>query len=150
MRRHKTITLLCLLNTIALQLAFVLSAYTMALAIGMKGPATLYFMCVPLGYLIAAIPIAPPQAFGIMEWAFIQFFTPGGINTASQAVTFALATRVIQLVWALPGVLVPLLGAHLPTQAEREEMEQPEPVSPELGASAADLVAPSGATPAAQ
>lgn len=42
----------------------------------------------------------------------------------SAAVTFALANRLTQFVWALPGVLVPLLGAHLPSQEELRELEE--------------------------
>jgi hypothetical protein len=42
-------------------------------------------------------------------------------------VAFALANRLTQLVWAVPGVLVPLLGAHLPSQAELKALEEPEP-----------------------
>lgn len=125
-RRHKVLVGLSLLNTIALQLLFVLSAYAMAIALGMQGPPALFLMSVPIGYLIAAFPITPPQAFGVMEFAFVQFFTPGG-NTVSQAVTFALATRVIQLIWALPGLLVPLLGLHVPRKSELEELEHDEP-----------------------
>jgi ADP-ribose pyrophosphatase YjhB (NUDIX family) len=44
--------------------------------------------------------------------------------------------RLIQLFWALPGVLVPLLGAHLPSQAEREAMETPDVELPPHGESA--------------
>ncbi len=77
----------------------------------------------PIGFLISAIPIAPPQGFGVMESFFVLFFVKNGLSTASQAVTFALALRLIQLIWALPGVLVPLLGAHLPSKTELAQME---------------------------
>lgn len=109
--------------TVALQLLVVISALAMARALGMRGGFELYFICVPIGFLIAAVPIAPPQAFGVMEWAYVMFFAHHGLNSGAAAVTFALANRLIQLVWALPGVLVPLLGAHLPTQAELESLE---------------------------
>ncbi len=126
MRRHKTLVILSLLNTIVLQLIVVIAAYVMAQALGMKGDFTLFFIFVPLGFLIGAVPISPPQAAGVMEAAYIKFFCWGNLNHASAAVAFALANRLTQLVWALPGVLIPLLGAHLPSHAELQALEQPE------------------------
>lgn len=120
--------------TVGLQLLVVVSAYVMALALGMRGSFELYFICVPIGFLIAAIPIAPPQAFGVMEWAYVMFFAHDGLNSGAVAVTFALANRLVQLVWALPGVLVPLLGAHVPSQAELSSLEEPEPEAEAAGA----------------
>lgn len=124
MRRHKTLLVLSLLITILLQLLVVVSAYVMSLALDMKGGWLLYFICVPIGFLIAAIPISPPQALGVMEYFYIKFFTPNELNTVSQAFAFALAVRLIQLVWALPGVLVLLLGIRLPKHAELERFEE--------------------------
>lgn len=124
MRQHKTQVIASLVNTFVLQALVVWSAWVMSLALGMQGGALLYFICVPIGFLIAAVPISPPQAFGVMEYAYIQFFTHDGLNDVSQAFAFALAVRITQLVWALPGVLVPLLGAHLPRRDELEALQQ--------------------------
>lgn len=126
MRQHKVLVALALLITVALQLLVVISAYEMSRALHMEGSFALYFICVPIGFLIAAVPISPPQAFGVMEAAYVQFFAAGGLNPASVAVVFALANRLIQLVWALPGVLVPLLGAHRPSRRALEEIVEPE------------------------
>jgi len=123
MRKHYNLVTFSLAITIALQLLVVISSYVMSRALHMNGGFELYFICVPIGFLIAAIPISPPQAFGVMEYAYLLFFTPGGLNAKSAAVAFALANRLIQLVWALPGVLVPLLGAHLPSKTELTALE---------------------------
>jgi len=123
MRQHKGLVLLSLANTLVLQLIVVVAAYVMSQALHMKGHFTIYFIFVPIGFLIAAIPISPPNAAGVMEAAYVQFFTLGGLNPASAAVAFALANRLTQLVWAVPGILVPLLGAHLPSAAELKELE---------------------------
>lgn len=123
MRSHKTLVGASIVNTIILQAFVVVSAFVMARSLGMRGQPELYFVCVPIGFLIAAIPISPPQAFGVMEWAYVLCFTRDGLNTPSQAVAFALALRLTQLVWALPGVLVPLLGAHLPRANELRDFE---------------------------
>jgi len=145
MRQRKGLVLLSLLATISLQLLVVVSAYVMSLALGMRGGFALYFVCVPIGFLIAAVPIAPPQAIGVMEWAYIIFFAHGGLNPKSAAFAFALANRVIQLVWSLPGVLVPLLGLHLPSQRELAELER----SAEAAREADDTGGESSAVPLA-
>ena len=148
MRTHKWLVFISLANTIVLQLIVVVAAHVMALALHMKGHFSLYYMCVPLGFLVGAIPLTP-QAFGIMEGVYLVFFTSGGLNPASTAFAFALANRLTQLVWAIPGVLVPLLGAHLPSQSELAELSQnslnhgadnPNPPGPP--ASAAEEAAP--------
>ena len=142
MRQHKTLVAMSFVNTLVLQGFVVVAAYVMSQALGMKGHITLYFVFVPIGFLIAAIPISPPNAAGVMEAAYVQFFAVGGLNPASAAVAFALANRLTQLVWALPGVLVPLLGAHLPSHAELKELEEakqePESEKPSDAADAED------------
>jgi len=127
MRRHKTLVIMSLLNTLVLQLTVVVAAYVMSRALGMHGHFSLYFICVPIGFLIGAVPITPPQAFGVMEGAYLIFFSSNGLNPSSAAVAFALANRLTQLAWALPGVLVPLFGAHVPNKAELEELEHFDP-----------------------
>ena len=64
-----------------------------------------------------------------MESAYLLFFASAkyAYATNQQAFALALAVRLIALVWALPGVLVPLLGAHLPSKDELAEMEAAEP-----------------------
>jgi uncharacterized protein (TIRG00374 family) len=131
MRQHKLLVGLSLLMTFALQAVVMVSAAIMAWALRMQGEMSYYFIYVSIGFLIAAIPISPPQAFGVMEYFYVLFFAQGELNNdASQAVALALAIRLIQLVWALPGILVPLLGAHLPRKAELERLEAEAAASP--------------------
>jgi uncharacterized protein (TIRG00374 family) len=126
MQQHKSLVLASLLNTLVLQLFVVLAACQMAQALNMQGHFALFFIFVPLGFVLGALPFLPPMAFGVMEAAYVQFFCWGGLNPGSAAVAFALANRLTQLVWAVPGVLVPLLGAHLPSHAELRALEQPD------------------------
>ncbi len=109
--------------SLVLQAVVVLSAFVLARALHMHGDLLTYFVYVAIGFLIAAIP-SSPQAIGVMEAAYVHFFTQSGLNTASQAVALALGVRLVQLVWALPGVLVPIFGAHLPSKAELAALEQ--------------------------
>ena len=127
MRRHKWLVFISLLNTLVLQLICVVAAHVMARALHMQGHYSLYYMCVPLGFLIGAFPFTPPQAFGVMEGAYIIFFSTNGLNPTSSAVAFALANRLTQLIWSIPGVLVPMLGAHLPSQTELAELSHNSP-----------------------
>lgn len=124
MRKHKALVAASLGLTAVLQFLVMVSAFAMARALNMRGDFTLYLVYVPVVFLIAAVPIAPPQGVGILEFFCVQFFAAGRLNSDSQAFVFALAIRLIQLVWALPGILVPLLGAHLPTQIELASLER--------------------------
>jgi len=126
MRQHKLKLVGAIIVTLVLQSIVLVSAAVMAWALGMSGSLVYYFIYVAIGFLVAAIPISP-QAIGFMEAAYVGFFTRGGLNTASQAVALALAVRLIQLVWAIPGVLVPLLGAHLPRTKDLEALEGRDP-----------------------
>jgi uncharacterized protein (TIRG00374 family) len=122
MREHKLLVTLSLAITLVLQCFVLASAAVMAWALHMNGTFTYFFVYVAIGFLIAALPTAP-QGLGVVESAYVLFFTYGGQNTASQAVALALLVRLIQLVWAVPGVLVPLLGAHVPNRSELEKLE---------------------------
>jgi glycosyltransferase 2 family protein len=147
LRRHKGHAVVSLLLTLLLQIIVMISAAVMGWALGMHAPpgsplAQLWYFVIyiAIGFLIAAIPITPPQGIGVMEAAYVKFFMRGGLNTASQAVALALAVRLIQLVWALPGVLVPLLGAHLPRKDELEAVEHgDEPPEPGSGVRNPDI-----------
>jgi hypothetical protein len=129
--------------TLVLQSVALVSHVLMAYAIGLVGTFAHFFIFIAIGFVIAAIPISPPQAFGVMEWAYVQFFARGElalVNDASSAVALALAVRVTQLLWALPGVLVPLLGAHLPRRDELEELESADGNAPDAPYAAAKRV----------
>lgn len=126
MGRHPVRVVGCIGLTLLLQIAVFVSGFVMARALGMDGDLTHYLVFLPIGFMIASIPITP-QGLGVMETAFIQFFTgPAFNNDASQALALALALRITQLLWSLPGGLVPLFGAHVPRGAELEAFEHSE------------------------
>lgn len=139
MRQHKRRVIWALVLSVVLQSVVMTSAAVMAWALGMEGELSFYFVYISVGFLIAAVPITP-QAIGVMEAFYVEVFTRAGLATASQAVTLALAVRLIQFTWALPGVLVPLLGAHLPSKAQLAELE----------AQAASVTTPLSANPSAE
>jgi uncharacterized protein (TIRG00374 family) len=124
MRQRKLLVGLALLITFLLQSIVIVSAIVMADALRMQVRFGFFFIYIAIGFVIAAIPITPPQAIGIMEFFYVQVFTSGGENSASQALALAVAVRLIQLVWALPGILVPLTGGPRPQSAELRATSQ--------------------------
>jgi uncharacterized protein (TIRG00374 family) len=124
MRQHKLLVIGSLILTFILQTIVIISAIVMARALGMHGSFAFFFIYIAIGFVISAVPISPPQAIGVMEFFYVWFFTANELNTASQAFALAVAVRLIQLIWALPGVLVPLLGAHMPKRSELQALEE--------------------------
>ena len=124
LRTHKWMTLAALALTVVLQMLVMVSVYYASLALNMKGDFLHYLIYVPIVFLVGALPIAPPQGVGVIEFFCVKFFNGMLGNSVAQAFALALAMRLIQLVWALPGVLVPLLGSHLPRSDELHELEE--------------------------
>ncbi|MGE3181130.1 MAG: lysylphosphatidylglycerol synthase transmembrane domain-containing protein [Phycisphaerae bacterium] len=141
LRDNKGKSLAALVITLVLQFLVMLSVYLMSQAMQMQGDFQHYFVFLPILFLVGALPLAP-QGAGVMEFFAVQFFGTELGNSVSQAFALALSIRLIQLFWALPGVLVPLFGAHLPSSAELhelEEVDEPEP-APEDHPAHADVV----------
>ena len=78
-----------------------------AVALGMQPAWQQYFVCLPVALVVAAIPIVPMGA-GTLEAAMIVLLA-GHAGSVSQVVGLAFAMRILGLIWALPGGLVPLL-----------------------------------------
>ncbi len=113
--------------TLVLQVIAIVSHFLAGWALGMVGPspwATLpvYLAFVPICFLAGALPI------GAMELIYIGLFAynPGlGSPTPETAVSLSLLSRLIQLLWAMPGLLVVLkVGRPKPlTDVPREDQD---------------------------
>ena len=66
-----------------------------------------------VGQLFAAVPISV-QGFGLLEAVFYRVLVVGGWATASQMLALTLSFRIVQIFWALPGIIVPWLGFEAP------------------------------------
>ncbi len=66
-----------------------------------------------VGYLFASIPISI-QGFGLLQAVFIRVLVEGGWASMNQMLAITLGARLVQVLWALPGVLVPWLGLPKP------------------------------------
>lgn len=92
--------------TMLLQAGAMASFSIAAVALGMEPLWQQYFVCLPLALVVAAIPVSP-MGIGTQEAAMIVLLA-GQAGSVSQVVGLAFAMRIIGLVWALPGGIIPL------------------------------------------
>jgi glycosyltransferase 2 family protein len=121
MREHPRIVVGVFGCTFALQAIAVGSFYVWGLAMGMRPDWPSYYAYIGVSLVVAAVPVTP-MGLGTME-ATLMLFLRGVFGTRTQVVFLALGVRFIQLLWALPGVLVPLTGAHRPSPERLAELE---------------------------
>jgi uncharacterized membrane protein YbhN (UPF0104 family) len=81
-----------------------------------------YFVIFPIMWVVAAVPVSP-AGLGIFEWGTKKGFVAlTGADPAS-ALAIALCQRLVWLLASLPGVLIHLLGAHLPREISVDGQE---------------------------
>jgi len=133
-RYHPRQTAVALLVTAASHAFLALGVMYFARSVGMPRPrmfdshgmGEFYLACMlalTVGYLLAAVPISF-QGFGLLEAVFLRVLAVGGWGTNSQVIAVCLGARVIQLIWSLPGIVVPWLGLRRPTAKEQEATEE--------------------------
>lgn len=124
MRHHPRLLGAALLLTLVLHSLALASLTVAAVGLGMNSGWELYpgyvtYLAVAL--LVAAIPISY-QGLGTMD-GVLQIFLRGTYGSYTQILFLGLLVRIFTLVWALPGFLVPLLGAHRPSPEKLAELE---------------------------
>lgn len=117
-RDHPMILLKCVVLTLFLQGVSVVSVFFGGWALDMVGDRPVealvpYLLYVPLGWIIAAVPLTP-QGIGIMEGAYIHFFVHAAklADSESQAFFLAMIGRLFQMIWALPGFWIAFTGEY--------------------------------------
>jgi len=129
-RRRPRYVLWALLITLVGHLFFLGGIALIGVALGIGVPVYLYFVYLPLIYIIGAIPITP-GGVGWVENLYVEFF---GVTAAalSAIVAMAMLARLLPAFWGLPGLVVAITGPKLPKadqmqaqldQAEKEEEE---------------------------
>lgn len=121
LRYHRQDSLLSLAITLFAHALLVLSVYFLARALGIhptgsRTQVSLIAACLlatVVGYLLAAVPISV-QGFGLLEAVFAKVIVEGHWGTYSQMLALTLGMRLLQIIWALPGVIVPWLGFERP------------------------------------
>lgn len=109
-------------HTLIAQLIFVASLGLLGKSMGLAVPWYQYLVFVPIIYIIGALPISL-GGVGVIEWAFVAFFSPWTQST-SEIMALALLARLNHVVAGLPGVAVLAAGPKLPSAEElRHEMD---------------------------
>ncbi len=122
--KHRKMVLGALAATLVLQF-FAVSAFVLICrAVGMNFtdyPAGDYYAVTATGNIVAAIPISP-QGLGTTEAVF-KHFLEGSHANLSQVLCMAMGIRLMQLSWALPGILVTMTGAYTPKMDSPESQD---------------------------
>jgi uncharacterized protein (TIRG00374 family) len=127
-RYHPRKTVLALAGSIGLHFLCVFSAYCLARGLGVAPGAgrtygDMYLACLlafVVGYLFAAAPVSF-QGIGILEAVFIRVLVDGHWCSMNQMIAMTIGLRLIQIVWSLPGVIVPWLGFGRPPAESQAE-----------------------------
>ncbi len=111
------------LLTATLQMTALVSLVLVAKALGMRTDSiTPYLVYLPLGMVVRAIPVSI-QGAGPMDYCYQRFFVDSLMGTPQQVQVLALAVRLLDLLWAIPGVLVLLTGKELPPKDFLDESD---------------------------
>lgn len=102
-----------LLLTFCCQGVFIIALVLIGSSLGITVNIKYYFILFPISWLLGALPISVGGA-GIMEWWLkVMFIQVCGVSS-EHALVLALCQRLIWLFGSLPGVVIHLIGAHLP------------------------------------
>ncbi|MCK6458091.1 MAG: flippase-like domain-containing protein [Phycisphaerae bacterium] len=124
-RDHRWVVVRAMLLTWGLQAVAIFSTYLAGRAIGMTGPTlgrslVIYLIYVPLCWMAGALPISP-QGLGVMEWAYTELLhRAAGFGTAEGAALLSMLARLINLAWAMPGIIFHLRFSRLRAEAAGE------------------------------
>lgn len=136
-RYHPRQTILALLITTLNNGLLALCVMCLGCAVGMprfeSSPSAIDFaqfylasmMALSTGFLLAAVPISV-QGFGLLETVFLRVLGHHTWGTDTQVIAVCLGIRVAQLIWAVPGVIVPWLGLRRPPVQEAEALANEE------------------------
>jgi glycosyltransferase 2 family protein len=109
----KSALFLALLLTFACQGLFIIGLWLIGREIGIDAQMKYYMIFFPISWLLGTLPISVGGA-GIMElWLKAMFIEVCGVSSEN-ALVLALSQRIIWLIGSLPGVVIHLIGAHLP------------------------------------
>lgn len=74
-------------------------------------PWHIYFLYIPLIYILGSVPLTPGGA-GWIEYLYLVFF--GALANSSEILAFAILARLVPITWAIPGMIVAITGPKLP------------------------------------
>jgi uncharacterized membrane protein YbhN (UPF0104 family) len=92
---------------------FILGMWLVGREIGIDVPMKYYFVFFPIAWIIGSLPVSI-GALGIWEGTLKLLFGKVAVGFDEQLSALALYHRILWLIGSLPGVVIHLLGAHLP------------------------------------
>ena len=98
--------------TVVLQILSSIASYFLGMAIHIDAGIWYYMLYVPLAFLVGSIPVSVFWGLGLLEGAYVGFFAGSGFATVTQAAMLAMAVRLMQMFWAMPGSLVMAAGVR--------------------------------------
>ncbi len=109
----KLVLIGALLLTFCCQGLFIIGMVLIGSSLGITAHIKYYFIFFPISWLLATLPISVGGA-GVMEWWLKIMFVQICSVSSGQALALALCQRFFWLIGSLPGVVIHLIGAHLP------------------------------------
>ncbi|UCE98634.1 MAG: flippase-like domain-containing protein [Planctomycetota bacterium] len=104
-----------LLLTFCCQGVFIIGMWLAGRELGMTVHTKYYFIFFPVSWLLGTIPISV-GGLGIMEGGLKVMFSRVSMVSDEHILALALCQRFTLLVGSLPGVVIHLIGAHLPKE----------------------------------
>jgi uncharacterized protein (TIRG00374 family) len=104
---------LALLLTFLCQGVFILGMWLIGREIGINVPIKYYFIFFPIAWIVGSLPISI-GALGIWEGTLKLLFSKVAPGLDEQVLALASYHRILWLIGSLPGIVIHLLGAHLP------------------------------------
>jgi uncharacterized protein (TIRG00374 family) len=92
------------------------------MGLDLQTPVYMYFLYVPLIYIIGAVPLTP-GGVGLLEALYVKFFAPAA---PTRVLAMALMARLIPIFWSLPGLLVAISGPHVSKKQMEAELQEAE------------------------
>ncbi|MDD5063319.1 MAG: lysylphosphatidylglycerol synthase transmembrane domain-containing protein [Phycisphaerae bacterium] len=105
--------ILALLLTFLCQSIFIFGMWLVGREIGIDVPMKYYFVFFPIAWVVGSLPISI-GALGIWEGTLKLLFGKVAVGLDEQVLALASYHRILWLIGSLPGVVIHLLGAHLP------------------------------------
>jgi uncharacterized protein (TIRG00374 family) len=108
---------LCTILTFFAQSLPIISFWMMGEAMGIDVPVKYYFVFFPISWVIGALPVSI-GGIGVLELGLVGLFMSLPGVGKEQGLALALCQRFIFIIGSVPGFIIHLTGAHLPSDTE--------------------------------
>lgn len=109
---------LCVILTFFAQMLPIIGFWMMGKAMGINAPTKYYFVFFPISWVIGAFPVSI-GGIGVLELGLVGLFMSLPGVEKEQGLALALCQRFIFIIGSVPGFIIHLTGAHLPSDKEQ-------------------------------